>query len=89
MLICPAAMLTSTRVIKCGLTFRYPPSRKVVPMLAIYSILTIPVPTATPENNKCEIKDYSTPQPLYNTVLGVLANFRVSYPIRVITRVNI
>ena len=30
-----------------------------------------------------------TPQPLYNTVVGVQDNFRVSYPIRVITRVNI
>ena len=31
---------------------------------------------------------YITPQPLYNTIVGVQANFRVSYPIRVITRVK-
>ena len=30
----------------------------------------------------------STPQPLYNTIVGVQAHFRVSYPIRVITRVE-
>ena len=30
----------------------------------------------------------STPQPLYNTIVGVQANFRVSYPIRVISRVK-
>ena len=29
-----------------------------------------------------------TPQPLYNTIVGVQANFRVSYPIRVITKVK-
>ena len=29
-----------------------------------------------------------TPQPLYNTIVGVQANFRVSFPIRVITRVK-
>ena len=29
-----------------------------------------------------------TPQPLYNTIVGVQANFRVSYPIRVILRVK-
>ena len=29
-----------------------------------------------------------TPQPLYNTIVGVQANFRVSYPIRVISRVK-
>ena len=29
---------------------------------------------------------FNTPQPLYNTVVGVQDNFRVSYPIRVITR---
>ena len=29
----------------------------------------------------------NTPQPLYNTIVGVQANFRVSYPIRVISRV--
>ena len=29
-----------------------------------------------------------TPQPLYNTVIGAQANFRVSYPICVITRVR-
>ena len=29
-----------------------------------------------------------TPQPLYNTIVGVHDNFRVSYPIRVITRVK-
>ena len=30
----------------------------------------------------------TTPRPLYNTIVGVQANFRVSYPIRVITRVK-
>ena len=30
----------------------------------------------------------STPQPLYNTIVGVQVNFRVSYPICVITRVK-
>ena len=30
----------------------------------------------------------STPQPLYNTIAGVQAHFRVSYPNRVITRVK-
>ena len=30
----------------------------------------------------------NTPQPLYNTIVGVQANFHVSYPIRVITRVK-
>ena len=30
----------------------------------------------------------STPQPLYKTIVGVQANFRVSYPIRVILRVK-
>ena len=30
----------------------------------------------------------STPQPLYNTIVGVQDNFHVSYPIRVITRVK-
>ena len=30
----------------------------------------------------------NTPQPLYNTIAGVHANSRVSYPIRVITRVK-
>ena len=29
-----------------------------------------------------------TPQPLYNTIAGVQANFRVSYPICIITRVK-
>ena len=29
-----------------------------------------------------------TPQPLYNTIVGVQANFRVDYPIRVIMRVK-
>ena len=29
-----------------------------------------------------------TPQPLYNTIVGVQANFPVSYPIRVITRIK-
>ena len=29
-----------------------------------------------------------TPQPLNNTIVGVQTNFRVSYPIRVITRVK-
>ena len=29
-----------------------------------------------------------TPQPLYNTIVGVQDNFRVSYPIHVITRVK-
>ena len=28
------------------------------------------------------------PQPLYNTIFGVQANFRVNYPNRVITRVK-
>ena len=28
------------------------------------------------------------PQPRYNTIVGVQANFRVSFPIRVITRVK-
>ena len=30
----------------------------------------------------------TTPQPLYNTIVGVHANFRVSYPICVISRVK-
>ena len=30
----------------------------------------------------------NTPQPLYNTIVRVQANFRVSYPIRVISRVK-
>ena len=30
----------------------------------------------------------NTPQSLYNTIVGVQANFRVSYPIRVISRVK-
>ena len=30
----------------------------------------------------------STPQPLYNSIVGVQANFRVSYPNRVISRVK-
>ena len=30
----------------------------------------------------------STPQPLYNTIVGVQANFRVSDPIHVISRVK-
>ena len=30
----------------------------------------------------------STSQPLYNTIVGVQANFHVSYPFRVITRVK-
>ena len=30
----------------------------------------------------------STPQPLYNTIFGILANIRVGYPIRVISRVK-
>ena len=29
-----------------------------------------------------------TPQPLYNNIVGIQANFRFSYPIRVITRVK-
>ena len=29
-----------------------------------------------------------TPQPLYNTIVGVQANFRISYPNRVVTRVK-
>ena len=29
-----------------------------------------------------------TPQPLYDTIVGVQDNFRVNYPIRVITRVK-
>ena len=29
-----------------------------------------------------------TPQPLYNTIVGVQDNFRVSYPICVVTRVK-
>ena len=32
--------------------------------------------------------EISTPQPLYNTIVGVQANFSVSYPIRVIMRVK-
>ena len=31
---------------------------------------------------------YSTPQPLYNTIVGVQANFGVSYPICLIMRVK-
>ena len=30
----------------------------------------------------------ATPQPLYNTIFGIQANFRVSYPNRVISRVK-
>ena len=34
---------------------------------------------------ECEIKiDASTPQPLYDTIFWVQANFRVGYPNRVI-----
>ena len=33
-------------------------------------------------------KNPYTPQPLYNTIVRVQANFRVSYPNRVITRVK-
>ena len=29
-----------------------------------------------------------TPQPLYNTIAEVQANFHVSYPVRVVTRVK-
>ena len=36
----------------------------------------------------CLSEDHDTPQPLYNTIVGVQANFRVSYPIRVISRVK-
>ena len=36
----------------------------------------------------CDNSLSSTPQPLYNTIVGVQANFRVSYPIRVILRVK-
>ena len=36
--------------------------------------------------NKLQI--HYTPQPLYNTIVGVQANFHVSYSIRVITRVK-
>ena len=59
MLICPAAMLTNTMVMKCGLTRLYPFSRKVVPTSVMYSIPTIPVPKATPEkvNNGYEYKN--------------------------------
>ena len=31
---------------------------------------------------------HNTPKPLYNTIVGVLSNFRVSYPNRAITRVK-
>ena len=31
---------------------------------------------------------FTTPQPLYNTIIGVQTNFRVSYPICIITRVK-
>ena len=31
----------------------------------------------------------NTPQPLYDTIAGIQTNFCVSYPIRVVTRVNI
>ena len=34
------------------------------------------------------ILEYGTPQPLYSTIVGVQNIFRVSYPIRVITRVK-
>ena len=37
---------------------------------------------------ECKPRIEDTPQPLYNTIVGVQANFRVSYPIRVIMRVN-
>ena len=30
----------------------------------------------------------NTPQPLYNTIVGVQANFRVSYPNHVISRIK-
>ena len=33
-------------------------------------------------------KEQITPQPLYNTIVGIQASFRVSYPNRVITRVK-
>ena len=35
------------------------------------------------------MRNPGTPQPHYNTIVGIQANFRVSYPIRVITRVNV
>ena len=35
-------------------------------------------------NYACELGKETTPQPLYNTIVGVQANFRVNYPIRVI-----
>ena len=40
--------------------------------------------------NQCQlaVSEGGTPQPLYNTIVGVQVNFRVSYPIRVITRVK-
>ena len=31
---------------------------------------------------------FYTPQPLYNAIAGVQANFRVNYPIRVIRRIK-
>ena len=38
--------------------------------------------------DKLEVKRAGTPQPLFNTIVGVQANFCVSYPIHVITRVK-
>ena len=35
-----------------------------------------------------EQEDQCTPQPFYNTIVGVQDNFRVSYPIRVIMGVK-
>ena len=42
----------------------------------------------TPCHESLAINAPNTPQLLYNTIVGVQANFRVSYPIRVISRVK-
>ena len=34
------------------------------------------------------LDEVNTPQPLYNTIVGVQDNFHVSYPIHVMTRVQ-
>ena len=49
---------------------------------------TLNVRMTTSSMNKVTVNFSGTPQPLYNTMVWVKANFRVSYPICVITRVK-
>ena len=58
-----------------------------------YFLLTYGISEDNQGQKQCMSKhsmDYffNTPQPLYNTIVRVQANFRVSYPNRVITRVK-